>query len=282
MNDINSPTVLQALTPAPQVDLNYEEVCKFIDPKKLGTPQEYRHFFELCKARKMNPLLKEVYWIKYSANTAAQNVIGVDTFVSRAAEDPNYEGYESGWYIQKDPKDTTSVEPTNMPFGKIVGAWCQVFKTNKKPLLYRVRFDAYSTGKSRWVSDPFGMIEKCAIAGSHRKAYPKSFAQFYTQEEYDSGNIKNITPETGETNERQEPKSELAGSKQSTPGSSIERDKANSPRPNSRGSRIQGSQMSTSKKTSTKQQPAESSSDSKSSREDKGQRTSSSGAQRSL
>ena len=282
MNDINTPTVLQALNPNPQVDLNYDEVCKFIDPKKLGTPQEYKHFFELCKARKMNPLLKEVYWIKYSSNSAAQNVIGVDTFVSRATEDPNYEGYESGWYIQKDPEDAASVEPTTMPFGKIVGAWCQVFKTDKKPILYRVRFDAYSTGKSRWVSDPFGMIEKCAIAGAHRKAYPKAFAQFYTQEEYESGNIKDITPEKGETNEGQESKSELAGSRQSTSRSSIEKDKKNAPRPNSRRSRNEGSQMLGSKTDSTEQQSTEPSSDTKSNGKDKGQGTKVSGTQRSI
>ena len=118
MNDINTPTVLQALNPNPQVDLNYDEVCKFIDPKKLGTPQEYKHFFELCKARKMNPLLKEVYWIKYSSNSAAQNVIGVDTFVSRATEDPNYEGYESVGIYRKTLKTLPQWNPQLCPLVK--------------------------------------------------------------------------------------------------------------------------------------------------------------------
>jgi len=213
----------------PQVDLNFEEVCKFVDPNKLGTQQELRFFFELCKMRGMNPLIKEVYWIKYSKSAAAQNVIAVDTFVARAGDHQDYQGYASGWYIQTDPKDATSIEPTTMPFGKCLGAWCEVYRVNKKPLLYRVRFDAYSTGKNRWGSDPFGMIEKCAIAGAHRKAYPKSFAQFYTEEELDSGNIKVINPNKGDGDEEG---NQLDRGRQSSEGSSIEAAKSEAPRPN--------------------------------------------------
>lgn len=212
----------------PQVDLNFEEVCKFIDPNKLGTPQELKFFFELCKMRGMNPLIKEVYWIKYNKNAVAQNVIAVDTFVARAGDHQNYQGYASGWYIQTDPKNAASVEASGMPFGKCVGAWCEVYRVNKKPLLYRVRFDAYSTGKNRWSTDPFGMIEKCAIGGAHRKAYPKSFAQFYTEEEYDSVNVKIINPDKGDKNEE----GKLDRSGQSSEGSSIEAAKSEAPRPN--------------------------------------------------
>ena len=195
MNEITPFAQKSVANPTPTLDLDFEEVCKFIDPKKLGTPQEYKHFFELCKMRGMNPLLKEVYWIKYSSNQAAANVIAVDTFVARAGDHQDYEGYESGWYIQKDPKDPNSVETTVMPYGRIVGAWCSVFRTNMKPFVSRVRIDAYSTGKSRWGTDPAGMIEKCAIAGAHRKAYPKSFAQLYSWEEMDQAReVKDVTP----------------------------------------------------------------------------------------
>jgi len=195
MNDI-TPFAQKVMTnPTPKLDLDFDEVCKFIDPKKVGTPQEYKHFFELCKMRGMNPLLKEVYWIKYSAQGSAANVIAVDTFVSRAGDHQDYEGYETGWYIQKDPKNPNSVEGTNQPFGNIVGAWCEVFRTNMKPFRSRVRLDAYTTGKMRWNTDPSGMIEKCAIAGAHRKAYPKSFAQMYSWEEMDQAKeVKDVTP----------------------------------------------------------------------------------------
>ena len=195
MNEITPFAQKSVANPTPTLDLDFEEVCKFIDPKKLGTPQEYKHFFELCKMRGMNPLLKEVYWIKYSSNQAAANVIAVDTFVARAGDHHDYEGYESGWYIQTDPKDPNKVASTHQPYGKIVGAWCSVFRTNMKPFVSRVRIDAYSTGKSRWGTDPAGMIEKCAIAGAHRKAYPKSFAQLYSWEEMDQAReVKDVTP----------------------------------------------------------------------------------------
>ena len=249
----------------PQVNLNFEEVCKFVDPNKLGTQQELRFFFELCKMRGMNPLIKEVYWIKYNKNAAAQNVIAVDTFVARAGDHQDYQGYASGWYIQIDPKDPTSVDATEMPFGKCLGAWCSVYRVNQKPLLYRVRFDAYSTGKNRWASDPFGMIEKCAIAGAHRKAYPKSFAQFYTEEELDSGNIKVINPNKGEQNGTEEKQLDRGG--QSSEGSSIEGEKSKAPRPNF-------SRNKTQRRTSQKAKPElQSAADSKRGEKDQGQRT---------
>ena len=195
MNEITPFAQKVMNNPTPKIDLDFDEVCKFIDPKKVGTPQEYKHFFELCKMRGMNPLLKEVYWIKYSAQGSAANVIAVDTFVSRAGDHQDYEGYATGWYIQTDPKNPNSVEHTNQPFGNIVGAWCEVFRTNMKPFTSRVRLDAYTTGKMRWNTDPSGMIEKCAIAGAHRKAYPKSFAQMYSWEEMDQAKeVKNVTP----------------------------------------------------------------------------------------
>lgn len=179
MNDVARIPLTTSLKEKPQYDFN--EVVKFIDPKNVGTASEHKFFFELCKARDLNPFTKEVYFIKYGTAQAAV-VIGVDTFVARANEYPDYDGYQSGWIIEdgKDPKWS------DFPFGKLLGAYCKVGRKDKElDTVVRIRFDAFNTGKSRWSIDPWGMIEKCAIAAAHRKAYPKTFSNLYSWEEMD-------------------------------------------------------------------------------------------------
>ena len=174
-------------------DFDYNEVINQVDPQKKGSPAEHKYFFELCKAQGYNPLTQEVYFIKYG-NTKATIVTNVDTIVGRANTFPDYDGYEVGWFIgtEADPKKT------DMPFGKLLGAWCIVGSKNKsKPTKAEVRFDAYNTGQSRWKIDPFGMIAKCAITAAHRKAYPKAFKGIYEWSEMDQakdGKAKNVTP----------------------------------------------------------------------------------------
>ena len=185
-------------------NFNMDEVIKHVDPKNSGSPSEHKYFFELCKAQKLNPLTKEVYFIKYG-NSPATVVINVDTFVSRANDYPDYDGYIAGWIVgsEKDPKQS------EVPFGNLIGAWCRVGRKGKKhDAPATVRFDAYNTGKSRWAIDPYGMIQKCAIAAAHRKAYPTAFKGLYEWSEMDQAkdgvedvkeknkrqNAKNITP----------------------------------------------------------------------------------------
>ena len=174
-------------------NFDYNEVINQVDPQKKGSPAEHKYFFELCKAQGYNPLTQEVYFIKYG-NTKATIVTNVDTIVGRANTFPDYDGYEVGWFIgtEADPKKT------DMPFGKLLGAWCIVGSKNKsKPTKAEVRFDAYNTGQSRWKIDPFGMIAKCAITAAHRKAYPKAFKGIYEWSEMDQakdGKAKNVPP----------------------------------------------------------------------------------------
>ena len=174
-------------------DFDMKEVIKHVDPQGNGSPSEHKYFFELCKAQNLNPLIKEVYFIKYGSNPAAV-VINVDTFVSRANEYPDYDGYTAGWIVgtEADPKDS------HVPFGKLLGAFCKVGRKGKShDVVATVRLDAFDTGKSRWKIDPWGMIQKCAVAAAHRKAYPKAFTGIYEWSEMDQardGTAKNVTP----------------------------------------------------------------------------------------
>ena len=158
-----------------------EEISKFIDPRNQGSKEEHRFFFEICKSRDLNPFTKEVYFIKYGSQNAAI-VIGVDTFISRANEHHDYMGFKSGWIIINEEGKAVKTE---IPHGRLYGAWCEIHRKDKVTLTQTVVFSEYSTGKNRWQSAPFQMIDKVAQATAHRKAYPKSFQHLYGWEEMD-------------------------------------------------------------------------------------------------
>ena len=158
-----------------------EEISKFIDPRNQGSKEEHRFFFEICKSRNLDPFTKEVYFIKYGSQNAAI-VIGVDTFISRANEHHDYMGFKSGWIIINEEGKAVKTE---IPHGRLYGAWCEIHRKDKVTLTQTVVFSEYSTGKNRWQSAPFQMIDKVAQATAHRKAYPKSFQHLYGWEEMD-------------------------------------------------------------------------------------------------
>jgi phage recombination protein Bet len=167
-----------------ELSLDPKEVIRFIDPQGKGSEEEHKFFIELCKARELNPFTKEAYFIKYGT-TAAAVVVAVDTFVARANEHNDYEGYKTGWIIGSEDNPVR----TDNPFGKCLGAFCEVYRKNKQPTVSVVRLSEYSSGKSRWATAPWQMIEKVSITASHRKAYPKSFQHLYGIEEMDKAKI---------------------------------------------------------------------------------------------
>jgi hypothetical protein len=91
-------------------------------------------------------------------------------------------GFKSGWIVIN--AEGVAVR-TEIPHGKLYGAWCEIHRKDKVTLTQTVVFSEYSTGKNRWQSAPFQMIDKVAQATAHRKAYPKSFQHLYGWEEMD-------------------------------------------------------------------------------------------------
>ena len=179
-----------------------EEIRRFIYPRNQGSSEEHKFFFEICKSRNLNPFTKEVYFIKYGSQSAAI-VIGVDTFISRANEHHDYMGFKSGWIVINE--EGVAIR-TEIPHGKLYGAWCEIHRNDKVVLTQTVVFSEYSTGKNRWHSAPFQMIEKVAQATAHRKAYPKAFQHLYGWEEMDQAkqNIKVVNPSESQNTPPQE------------------------------------------------------------------------------
>ena len=156
---------------------------------KITLP-EFKFFTELCKARKLNPFLKEAYCIKYGSQPA-QIVVGKDVFLKRADAHPQYNGKESGVIIQKE--DGTIEERPGCfvaPGEKLLGGWAKVYRKDRDyPSYMSVSFDEVAGKKSNgelnsnWKRQGATMVEKVAKVRALREAFIEEFQGMYTEEE---------------------------------------------------------------------------------------------------
>lgn len=156
------------------------------------TLQEFKFFTELCKARKLNPFLKEAYCIKFGSQPA-QIVVGKDAILKRAIIHPDYDGMESGIIIQNiESKEVTERKGTFYlkDEEKLVGGWAKVYRKNwKYPTYCSVAFDEVANKKkdgslnSNWAGKGATMVEKVAKVRALRETFIEDLSGMYDADE---------------------------------------------------------------------------------------------------
>ena len=156
----------------------------------LVTLQEFMYFLNICRARRLNPLVKDCYLIKYSADPAAI-VTSIDFFRKRARVQKDCSGWQKGVIVRtKDGKLRDS-------FGLVdegetlVGGWFEAQpETWKKPFRLEVNLAGYikktREGKITrfWQEENQPtMIAKVAEAQGLRTLWPDEFQAIFTAEE---------------------------------------------------------------------------------------------------
>lgn len=183
----------EAITLTKDVVKNY--ICKGADI----SDDEFYLFASLCKARNINPFLREAYIVKYG--NQANIFAGKDFFVKRAASNPAFDGIEDG-VIAVDPKgDIKYLDGTFVPDGyKLAGGWAKVYLKNmSKPKFVTLSLKEYQkTDKNgepfaNWASMPAVMINKCAKVAALREAFPLEFNGLYTEEEFNGREEESIS-----------------------------------------------------------------------------------------
>lgn len=156
------------------------------------TLQEFKFFTELCKARKLNPFLKEAYCIKFG-NQPAQIVVGKDAILKRAIIHPDYDGMESGVIVQVietgeiiERKGTFYIKSEE----KLVGGWAKVYRKNwKYPTYCSVEFYEVAQTKkdgqlnSNWAGKGGTMVEKVAKVRALRETFIEDLSGMYDADE---------------------------------------------------------------------------------------------------
>ncbi len=156
------------------------------------TMPEYKFFTELCKARGLNPFLKEAYCIKYGKQPA-QIVVGKDAILKRAILNPNFDGMESGVIVQV--IETGEIVERNGTFyirdtEKLVGGWAKVYRKDwTHPTYTSVSFDEVAQRKndgslnSNWQGKGATMVEKVAKVRALRETFIEQLGGMYEAEE---------------------------------------------------------------------------------------------------
>lgn len=157
------------------------------------TMPEYKFFTELCKARGLNPFLKEAYCIKFSDKNPAQIVVGKDAILKRAILNPHFDGMESGVIVQVN--ETGEIVERNGTFyirgtEKLVGGWAKVYRKNwTHPTYTSVSFDEVAQRKgdgslnSNWSGKSATMVEKVAKVRALRETFIEQLGGMYEAEE---------------------------------------------------------------------------------------------------
>jgi len=155
------------------------------------TDQELIFFLKLCETQKLNPFIKDVYLIKFGANDPAAMVTSKDVYFKRADNHPEYDGIASGVIVVD--ADGVLVHKEGAVYFKqsetLVGAWCRVFRKDRKDFYHEVLFDEYvgkkkdGTPNSNWANRPSTMITKVAESQCLKKAFPNVFQGLYIEDE---------------------------------------------------------------------------------------------------
>lgn len=190
--DFNKPIVYEAggidITLTPSIVQTY---CVGAGGGTI-TVKEYKEFVELCRARKLNPFLREAYCIKFGSQPA-QIVVGKDALIKRADHHPKYDGMESGIIVYNTANGT--VEERNGTFyientEKVIGGWCRVHRKDRGypiyvSVAYHEAVGKKSNGEinSMWRKMPAVMCEKTAISRALRMTFPEELNGMYESDE---------------------------------------------------------------------------------------------------
>lgn len=147
-----------------------------------ATKEELELFFMMAYRTRLDPLMKQLYFIKYDKKDRNGNVIGHDVSYVTSIDGYRIIAARTGQFMGT---DEPRYEYNNgMPTHCTVTVY-RLVQGIKCAFTAKVAFREYSTGKNLWINKPETMIAKVAEAHALRKAFPQDLSGVYTQDEMD-------------------------------------------------------------------------------------------------
>ena len=166
-----------------------EDTITATDVKKYiaqnATDKELYMFMGICKSYGLNPLKREIHFVKYG-NAAASIIVGYEIYLKRAERTGKLDGWKR--WIEKDNIGEKAIIEIKRKDQSIPIRW----------EVYRSEFDKQ---QSTWKAMPTFMLKKVAIAQGFRLAFPDDLGGMpYIPEELPATS-NNVTSETLEQKE---------------------------------------------------------------------------------
>ena len=145
-----------------------------------ATDDEFKTFMYLCKTYNLDPLKKEIYFIKYGGRSTI--ITSRDGYLKIANLNENFDGIESDVVYQGDvltKKDDGSLHiaygPEHLAFdkSKLTGAFCSVFRKDrsKATTVFVSIKEYYKKDAPIWQQYTNAMILKVAEAMALKRAF---------------------------------------------------------------------------------------------------------------
>lgn len=152
-------------------NITKETIKKYLCP--MASDQELMMGLQIAKTYKLNPLKREVYFVKYKADQPMQVLTGYEVYLKRAERSGKYNGLEI--------TSEGSIKDGSLK------AKVKVFRKDwDNPLVHEAYYSEYvqmkkdfKTGEESpnkfWASKPVTMIKKVAVSQAFRMAFPDEF-----------------------------------------------------------------------------------------------------------
>lgn len=134
-----------------------------------ASPAEFAYFLEYCKHTGLNPIKREIWFIKDNKGRV-QVMTGINGFLAIANANPNFDGME--------------VEFEDGPNGTPVACVCRVWRKDRSHAhIEKVYMSEYNQKFGTWLTKPRTMLAKVAKAHALREAFSQELAGVYIEEE---------------------------------------------------------------------------------------------------
>lgn len=154
-----------------------------------ATDNELGLFLQQCKRTGLDPLTRQIYFMKYGGKVSV--ITSIDGFRLIAQRSSEYEGQTRPTWYDSDGNEYKVWLRKEPPAACEVGVYRRGFR---EPLFAVARFSEYAKGQM-WDKMPALMIAKVAEALALRKAFPNEMSGLYTADEMNqaSEHVKNHT-----------------------------------------------------------------------------------------
>ena len=167
------------------------------------TDDEFKLLLYQAQEYRLNPLLKQIWAVKYQDNKPASIFVGRDGLLTIALRSGVFDGMESGSRIE-------GVE--------LIG-WAKVYRKDMShPFSIEVKAKEYNRNQSVWLTHPSAMIQKVAEAQALKRAF--QISGIYTPEEMpdvEKPPMRDITPPDEKKKGGKPPVHMLKDGKEQTP-----------------------------------------------------------------
>ncbi len=139
---------------------------------------EFELFLMMARRMSLDPLLKQLYFIKYKDRVSY--VTSIDSYRIIAHRTGHFAGTDEPVYTYSPENQAPNKKPTHCSitvYRLVQGIRCG--------FAAKVKFSEYDTNQNNWAKMPETMIAKVAEAHALRKAFPQDLAGVYTQDEMD-------------------------------------------------------------------------------------------------